>query len=186
MTRFDISDTSLSGVKLITRKIMGDNRGFLTRLFCAEILKTAGWTKPIAQINQTMTKRKGTVRGMHFQHPPHAEMKLISCIFGEILDIAVDLRKDSPTFLQWHAEKLSAENANALLIPEGVAHGFQTLTDNVELLYCHSAAYSPTFEAGVNPNDPALAILWPLEIVDLSERDKKHPMINTSFEGIIL
>ena len=107
---------------------MGDARGFLSRLFCAEELRAAGWTGPIAQINHTHTARKGTVRGMHFQYPPHAEMKLVSCLRGEVWDVAVDIRAGSQTFLRWHAEILSADNGRALLIPQGFAHGFQALT----------------------------------------------------------
>ena len=128
MNRFRIQSTPLSGLQVITRQMLGDHRGFLSRLFCADELAQAGWTKPIAQINHTYTAKKGTVRGMHFQHPPHAEMKLVSCIRGEVWDVAVDLRANSPTFLHWHAEVLSADNHKALLIPEGFAHGFQTLS----------------------------------------------------------
>jgi dTDP-4-dehydrorhamnose 3,5-epimerase len=155
-------------------------------LFCAEELSVAGWKKPIAQINHTRTSRRGTVRGMHFQRAPHSEMKLVSCIRGSVWDVAVDLRKGSATFLQWHAEELSAENGRAMLIPEGFAHGFQSLTDDVELLYCHSAPYHAEAEDGLNPADPELAIAWPLEITELSGRDTQHPMIGQTFAGLAL
>lgn len=168
------------------RQRLGDHRGFLARLFCAGELAEAGWTRPITQINHTMTARKGTVRGLHFQHPPQAEMKLVSCIRGEVWDVAVDLRAESPGFLAWHAERLSAENGRALLIPEGFAHGFQALTDEAELLYCHSAAYAPEAEGGLNPLDPRLAIAWPLEIADMSERDRAHPLLDAGFAGVRL
>jgi len=111
------------------------------------------------------------VRGLHYQKPPHAEAKLVSCIRGEVWDLVLDLRHGSATFLHWHAQRLSADNACALLIPQGFAHGFQALTDDAELLYCHSAAYAPECEAGLNPSDPRLAIAWPLPIADLSPRD---------------
>lgn len=191
MSRFTVHDLPLAGLKLpglklVERQRLGDHRGFLSRLFCAEELAEAGWSKPIAQINHTMTARKGTVRGLHFQHPPHAEMKLVSCIRGEVWDVAVDLRADSPSFLAWHAEILSAENGKALLIPEGFAHGFQALTADAELLYCHSAAYAPEAEGGLSPVDPALAIAWPLEISEMSERDLAHPLIGTGFVGVRL
>lgn len=186
MSRFTVADLPLAGLKLVERQRLGDSRGFLSRLFCAEELAAAGWVKPIAQINHTCTARRGTVRGMHFQHPPHAEMKLVSCIRGEVWDVAVDVRGDLPTFLYWHAERLSADNGRALLIPEGFAHGFQALTDDVELLYCHSAAYSPSAEAGLNPQDARLAIAWPLSITELSARDADHPLIETGFEGVRL
>lgn len=186
MSKFSIFDTPIAGLKVIERKPIGDSRGFLTRIFCADQLKSAGWQKSIAQINQTLTKKRGTVRGMHFQNTPNAEMKLVSCLRGEIWDVALDLRKNSPTFLRWHAEKLSSENCRALLIPEGFAHGFQTLFDDCELLYLHSAPYSPEDEAGIRPNDPYLDISWPLNFFEISLRDAKHPLLSDQFTGIEL
>ena len=183
MNRFAVYDLPLAGLKLVERQRLGDARGFLSRIFCAEELSVAGWRKPIVQINHTLTQKTGTVRGMHFQRPPHAEMKLVSCIRGEVWDVAVDVRAGSKTFLQWHAERLSAGNGRALLIPEGFAHGFQALTDDVELLYFHSAPYFVTAEAGLNAKDPMLAIRWPLEITELSSRDAQHPLLNGQFEG---
>lgn len=184
MGRFTVTDLPLTGLKLVERQRLGDERGFLSRVFCAEELSAAGWAKPIAQINHTRTARCGTVRGMHFQYPPNAEMKLVSCIRGEIWDVAVDLRRGSATFLHWHAERLSADNCRALLIPEGFAHGFQSLTDDVEMLYCHSTAYVAATEAGLNPKDALLAIPWPLPITELSTRDAQHPMLNMGFSGV--
>jgi dTDP-4-dehydrorhamnose 3,5-epimerase len=184
VNRFTLTHLPLPGLKLIERQHLGDSRGFLTRLFCAEELAAAGWTKPIEQINHTYTAQRGTVRGMHYQLPPHAEMKLVSCIRGEILDVALDLRADSPTYLQWHAATLSADNCRALLIPEGFAHGFQALTDDAELIYVHSAAYNPAAEAGLNALDTALNITWPLPIGELSARDQSHPLLNEKFVGI--
>lgn len=186
MNRFSVSSLPLAGVKCITRQRLGDSRGFLSRLFCAEELSEAGWIKPITQINHTMTSRRGTVRGMHYQRPPHSEMKLVTCVRGEVWDVAVDLRTGSPTFLRWHAELLSAENGRALLIPEGFAHGFQAMTDNVELLYCHSAAYAPAAEAGIHSRDPALSIAWPLPVEELSVRDAQLPVLGHGFAGIAL
>lgn len=186
MNRFAIFEVPLTGLKLIERQRLGDSRGFLSRLFCAEELAAAGWHQPIAQINHTYTAQRGTVRGIHYQSPPHAEMKLVSCIRGEVWDVAVDLRAGSSTFLHWHAEILSAENNRALLIPEGFAHGFQALTDDVEMLYCHSVAHSPEAEAGLNAKDPRLSITWPLAISEISLRDAKHPLIDAKFEGVRL
>jgi len=186
MSRFAITDLSLLGLKLIEHQCLGDSRGFLSRLFCAEELAIAGWHKPIAQINYTYTTQRGTVRGLHYQQSPHAEMKLVTCLQGEIWDVAVDLRHDSPTFLQWQAENLSASNCKAMLIPEGFAHGFQALTDDVQLLYCHSAAHNPEAEAALNVQDPRLAINWPLAITELSIRDAKYPLVNAKFEGVKL
>ena len=184
MKRLRVADLSLPGLKLVERQRLGDSRGYLSRLYCQEELAVAGWGKPIVQINHAFTRLRGTVRGMHFQRPPQAEMKLVSCLQGEVWDVAVDLRSNSPTFLLWHAERLSADNGRALLIPEGFAHGFQALSDGVELLYCHSAAYSASAEAGLNPNDEELAIAWPLPIVELSLRDAAHPPIKAGFEGM--
>lgn len=185
MNRFTVAELSLPGLKLVERQRLGDARGFLSRIFCAEELAVCNWRKPVAQINHTYTAKSGTVRGLHFQRPPHAEMKLISCLRGEVWDVAVDLRAGSKTFLKWHAEQLSAENGRAMLLPEGFAHGFQALTDDVELLYCHSAAYAATAEAGLNPEDPMLAIPWPLPIAELSTRDCQHPLLTDQFAGVV-
>ena len=184
MSRITIADLSLAGLKRVTRQRLGDARGFLSRLFCAEELALAGWQKPIVQINHTYTAKRGTVRGMHYQNPPHAEMKLVSCIRGEVFDVAVDLRAASPTFLQWHAETLSADNGRALLIPEGFAHGFQTLSDDCEMLYLHTAAYAPHAEAGLRADDPRLGVAWPLPIAELSARDREHPLLTPQFKGM--
>ena len=130
MSRLAIQATPIAGLKIIQRTTISDTRGFLSRIFCADELASAGWVWPIAQINHTLTKIPGTVRGMHFQFPPRAEAKLVSCIRGAVWDVAVDIRRGSPTYLNWHAEELSAANQRALLIPPGFAHGFQTLEPN--------------------------------------------------------
>lgn len=184
MSRFLVHDTPLTGLKLIERKPVGDARGFLSRLFCESDLAAAGWTCGIAQINHTLTRKQGAVRGMHFQRAPHAEMKLVCCLRGSVWDVAVDLRAGSPTFLRWHAEELSADNHCALLIPEGFAHGFQTLTADCELLYLHSAAYVPDAEGGLQPQDPALAIAWPLAISEISARDMQHALLTQAYTGL--
>ena len=184
MNRFTIYDLPLADLKLIKRDRRSDSRGFLSRIFCSEELAFSGWIKPIAQINQTFTRKRGTVRGLHYQTSPHAEMKLVSCIRGEIWDVAVDLRYNSPTFMQWHAERLSEENGHALLIPEGFAHGFQTLMDGCELLYLHTEVYVPQAEAGLRFNDARLSIKWPEIATEVSERDLSHPLLDSKFIGI--
>jgi dTDP-4-dehydrorhamnose 3,5-epimerase len=184
MNRFTISDTPLPGLKIVQRLKFGDERGFLSRMFCVHDLGGVGWSEPIAQLNHTFTKLAGTVRGMHYQRLPHTETKLVSCLHGEILDVAVDLRQGSPTFLKWHAEVLSSQNCRALLIPKGFAHGYQTLADNVELLYCHSEAYSPEAETGLRPTDPRLTIEWPLPISVISCRDAGFPLITDNYKGV--
>ncbi|KJR96335.1 MAG: dTDP-4-dehydrorhamnose 3,5-epimerase [Desulfobulbaceae bacterium BRH_c16a] len=184
MNRFKISKTPLYGLKLIERQRLIDTRGFLSRLFCAEEFAAFDWTKPIVQINQTSTTRQGTIRGMHFQCPPHSEMKLVSCLQGEVWDVVVDIRSTSPTFLHWHGVRLSAENCLALLIPEGFAHGFQALSNDIELLYCHSTAYVAGAEGGLNPQDPKLGIVWPLPVTEISARDMSHPLVQNGFKGV--
>lgn len=186
MARFDFISTSLAGLTLVQRKPIEDARGYFSRFFCAAEFSLAGFTQPIAQINHTLTHKKGTVRGLHFQLPPHAEAKVVSCLKGTIFDVAVDLRKGSPTFLQWHGEVLSAENQRSLLIPHGFAHGFQTLAEECELVYLHSAPFALDAEGALNAADPKLAIAWPLPLAELSERDRAHPMIDAEFEGIAL
>jgi len=183
-SRFELISTPLAGLTLIQRKPIADDRGLFERLFCQEELKEAGLDKPIVQINRSLTRTKGTVRGMHFQYPPHAEAKIVSCLRGEVFDVAVDIRAGSSTFLQWHGEVLSAENSKSLLIPEGFAHGFQTLTDDCELLYFHTAAYAPHAEGGLRWDDPRIGIVWPQDVVDLSERDRRFPFLTASFGGI--
>jgi dTDP-4-dehydrorhamnose 3,5-epimerase len=174
------------GVKHIVRSHLGDNRGWLERMFCSKSLSEAGWEKPISQINRTFTKERGTVRGMHYQNSPHAECKFVSCLNGKVFDVAVDLRKDSSTFLQSFGVELSEENKESLLIPEGVAHGFQTFSDDVMMLYFHSAAYMQGSEDSVHPEDPLLQIQWPLEVRNLSDRDKAKIFLSGDFEGIIV
>lgn len=184
MSRFLVFPAPLSGLSIVQSRPIEDERGYFTRFWCAEELAEAGWCKPIAQINRTLTRRRGTVRGMHFQHPPHAEMKFVTCLRGEVFDVAVDLRRNSATFLQWHGEVLSAGNGRSVLIPEGFAHGFQTLSSDCELIYLHSAAYAPDAEDAVNPTDPQLAIAWPLPIAELSGRDRGHLLLAPDYAGI--
>ncbi|WP_018985067.1 dTDP-4-dehydrorhamnose 3,5-epimerase family protein [Methylophilus methylotrophus] len=183
MERFRFRPTPLTGLTVIERTCIEDSRGFLSRFFCQETMSRLGM-KPIQQINHTLTRKAGAIRGMHFQHPPAAEIKIVSCLQGRILDVAVDLRAGSPTFLQWFSAELSRENQYSLFIPEGFAHGFQTLTKNCELLYLHTVNYSPTHEAGLNPLDPLLAITWPLDVSEISARDQAHPMLDSNFKGI--
>ncbi len=183
-SRFEIQTTPLPGLNVILRKPLGDSRGFFERLFCVEELQAVFGERRVVQINHTLTESKGTVRGMHFQYAPHAEMKLVTCLRGAVFDVAVDLRAGSPTFLQWHAELLSADNHRTFAIPEGFAHGFQTLTDDCEMLYLHTAAYAPDDESGLNPQDAKLAIPWPLPVTEMSQRDAGHSPISPDFEGV--
>lgn len=186
MPRFAVTTTRLAGLMRIQRQPIKDQRGALTRMFCAEELADAGWQGPIAQINHTHTVQRGTVRGLHYQRPPASETKLVSCIHGAIWDVVVDLRSGSRTYLHWYAEELSERNCTALLIPPGCAHGFQSLQDHTELLYLHSTPYTPSCEAAVHVTEPQLAIAWPLPIANLSDRDAAHPLLPREFKGIAL
>lgn len=185
-TRFEILETPLPGLQILQRKPIGDSRGYLERLFCSEELQMIVPGKYIVQVNHTLTEIRGTVRGMHFQRPPHAEIKFVSCLRGEVFDVAVDLRYNSPTFLCWHAELLSAGNFKTLVIPEGFAHGFQALTDNCEMLYFHTHIHQPDSESGLNAKDPRLAIQWPLPFRSISPRDASHSFLDENFSGVIL
>ena len=181
-----IDETPLSGVLILTPRRFADARGWFSEVWNAQTLAGQGIDIAFVQDNHSYSRDAGTVRGLHYQRPPHAEMKLVSCLRGEVWDVAVDLRAGSPTFLQWHAERLSPGNACALLIPPGFAHGFQALTEDAELLYLHSAAYAPGAEAGLNPLDPRLALPWPLPVAEMSERDRSHALLTASFEGVHL
>lgn len=182
--RFEILATPITGLHALQRKPIGDSRGYLERLFCADELQALIPGRDIVQVNHTLTAGRGTVRGLHFQHPPHAEMKFVHCLRGEVFDVAVDLRRGSPTFLHWHAEVLGADNHRTFVIPEGFAHGFQALTDDCEMLYFHTAAYSREAEGGLNAEDPRLAIRWPLPVAGLSPRDAAQPPLDDDFQGI--
>ena len=174
----------MSGLQIITRQPIVDTRGWFERSYCFDTFAQLGLDKTIAQINRSLTAKKGCVRGMHFQLAPFVETKIVSCLRGEVLDVALDLRPDSPTFLQWHGEVLSADNHRSLLIPDGFAHGFQALTDNCELLYLHTQNFAPEAASGLNPLDPQLAIAWPLPVTDMSLGDQNRPMMTADFEGI--
>lgn len=184
MTRFTFHPTAIAGVVVVERTVLGDARGFLSRLFAADEFAAAGFALPVVDLNHTRTAAAGTLRGLHFQYPPAAEIKLVTCVAGEVHDVAVDLRRGSPTFLSWHAERLSLRNRRALLIPRGCAHGFQALTADSELVYLHSAAYAPAAEGGIDPYDHRLAIDWPLAVTEMSARDRAHPPLGDAFTGI--
>lgn len=177
-----IEDTRINGVKIIKMQPICDERGYFVREFCQKELVEIKAEIIIEQINHSMTQKKGSVRGLHFQYPPHAELKIVRCIKGSIFDVAVDLRKNSPTYLQLHEEILSADNMKALIVPEGCAHGFQTLEDNVELLYFHTESYCKEAEGTVRYDDPTLGIKWPLAVENISEKDVCGSLIGKDFK----
>jgi dTDP-4-dehydrorhamnose 3,5-epimerase len=176
--------TPLAGAYTITLTPFEDERGRFARTYCKNEFAQIGHDKEWVQINHSLTRHKGTIRGMHFQYPPAAEIKLIRCVAGKVLDVIVDLRKTSATYLQWFGTELSADNDRMIYIPEGFAHGFQALEDNAALIYHHSQFYQPGTEGGLHYNDPALAIAWPLPLTLISDRDQSHPFINNDFKGI--
>ena len=176
--------TAIHGVTIVELSSFSDHRGAFSRLYCEHELAVVIGDRHIAQINQSRTSMVGSVRGLHYQHPPHAEMKLVRCLKGRVWDVAVDLRAGSPTFLHWHAEELSPDNARMLVIPEGCAHGFQVLEANSEVLYLHTAFYTPEAEGGLLHRDPRLGIPWPLPVTDISDRDRRHLPLAPAFPGI--
>jgi dTDP-4-dehydrorhamnose 3,5-epimerase len=185
--RFAVKASQLAGLQVITRQPIVDARGWFERAYCADTFAELGVAKTISQINRSFTAQKGSIRGMHFQTAPFAETKFVSCLRGEVFDVAVDLRAGSPTFLQWHGEILSAANQRSLLIPEGFAHGFQTLSADCEMLYLHTQKFDPASASGINPLDPRLAIRWPLpitEMTEMSDGDRHRPMMLPTFEGL--
>ncbi|MFX1363487.1 MAG: dTDP-4-dehydrorhamnose 3,5-epimerase [Promethearchaeota archaeon] len=179
-----IKETNLDGLYIIKLEPIQDERGRFQRIFCKDELNKIILKKNIVQINHSITKQKGTVRGLHFQFPPKAEIKIITCLRGSVFDVSVDLRKNSPTFLKWHSEILSSDNKKVFFIPEGYAHGFQTLEENSELLYLHTEFYSPENEGGIRYDDPKINIEWPIEITLVSKRDKHFKLLNEKFQGL--
>jgi dTDP-4-dehydrorhamnose 3,5-epimerase len=179
-------ETILKGSFVIDLKPFEDERGWFARTYCEEEFATINHNKKWVQLNHSFTKQKGSIRGLHYQMPPFAEIKLIRCIEGAVYDVIVDLRKNSPTFLQWIGIEISATNKKMIYIPEGFAHGFQTLTNDAELIYHHSEFYAPGVEAGIRFDDPILNINWKLDITNISERDKQHQLITKEFQGIEL
>ncbi|OHC29578.1 MAG: dTDP-4-dehydrorhamnose 3,5-epimerase [Pseudomonadales bacterium RIFCSPLOWO2_12_59_9] len=186
MSELQLIELPLSGLFCLQHQVHEDQRGRFARLFCEGSLAAFGQPFHVRQINHSRTGEQGTVRGLHFQRPPQAEAKLISCLRGEVWDVAVDIRQGSPTFLHWHAERLEAGDGRSLLLPPGFAHGFQTLSDDAELLYLHSADYASGHEGGLAVDDPRLAIAWPLPVKNLSSRDTAHPRLDDSFQGVSL
>lgn len=182
----NILATPIEGLHEIRHTPVTDARGRFTRLFCEQELAPIRPGLHFTQINLSETRARGTLRGMHYQIPPAAEAKLIRCLRGRVFDVAVDVRAGSPTFLQWHAVELAEDGDNAVFIPEGFAHGFQTLTDDVHLLYMHTAPWTPACGAGLRYDDPRLAIAWPQSATDVSERDHGYAPIDDTFQGVRL
>lgn len=176
--------TFINGLYVIELDLFRDERGWFARTFCKEEFKKAGFSNEWVQMNHSFTNQKGTLRGMHFQFPPYSETKLVRCIAGSVFDVAIDLRKNSATFLQWFGIEISAENKKMVLIPDGFAHGFQTLQNNCELIYHHTNFYTPDAEAGIKYNDPGIGIKWPLPVNEISKKDDNYAYLKENFKGI--
>ena len=184
MTNFKFSKTSISNLKIISREYKNDTRGYLTRLFCQDELNKKKYNNNIKQINLTLTAKKNTLRGFHYQIKPFCETKYVTCVKGKVLDIVIDLRKKSKTFLKYHSEIIKEDDSKTILIPKGFAHGFLTLVDNCKLLYFHTANYRPKYERGINFKDPILKFKLKLKPKFISERDKNFPLLDNDFKGI--
>ena len=169
------TELPLVGAYLIDLEPRRDERGFFARAFCEDEFQKLGLKAGIVQANLSQNVRKGTVRGLHYQRAPHAEAKLVRCVHGAIYDAIIDLRPNSPTYLRWTSVELTRENRSMLYVPEGFAHGFQTLVPDVEVHYLVTEFYTPAFEAAIRWNDPLFGIAWPLADVTLSPKDAVHP-----------
>lgn len=185
ISRFAAVPTPIPGLLVLERQPLADARGTFERLWCADELRALGHPGVIAQANRSLTRRRGTVRGLHFQRPPHAEWKLIACLRGRVHDVVVDLRRGSPAFLRWHALELADDAPRSLLVPPGCAHGFQALSDDCEMLYLHNVPFAPDADAGLRADDPRLAIAWPLPLAERSPRDAGHPLLTDGFAGLV-
>ncbi|MBI2966880.1 MAG: dTDP-4-dehydrorhamnose 3,5-epimerase [Bacteroidetes bacterium] len=177
-------ETDLKGAFIIEPAPVKDERGMFARIFCKRDFKVINHTKEFVQINLSSNIKKGTVRGLHFQQKPHAEIRLIQCIRGSVFDVMLDLRANSVTFLKWFGTIISEENMKMTYIPEGFAHGFQTLEDHSQLLYHHTEYYTPNSGGGINPFDKEIGVRWPVPISMCSDRDKNLPEITKEFNGM--
>lgn len=179
-------ETKLKGAYIIDLEPFQDDRGLFARTFCQKEFEQIGHRREFVQFNHSRTSYKGTIRGMHYQKPPHAEIKLIRCVRGSVYDVIVDIRQDSPTFLEYIGVELTDRNLRMIYVPEGFAHGFQTLEDDTELIYHHTAFYAPGQEGGLRFDDPRVGIEWPLPPTVISEKDQNQINIPDTFAGIAI
>jgi dTDP-4-dehydrorhamnose 3,5-epimerase len=174
------TETKLKGSFIISPELLKDERGFFSRVFCREEFSRLNLNPNLVQCNLSFNKERGTLRGLHYQIPPHEEVKLVRCTAGSIFDVIVDLRPESPTFHQWLGVKLSTENHKLIYVPEGFAHGYQTLKPKTEVFYQVSEFYHPASEQGLRWDDPVFGIAWPLKVKVISEKDQSHALWGTS------
>jgi dTDP-4-dehydrorhamnose 3,5-epimerase len=176
--------TPLETARLVELEKRGDNRGFFARYFCEREFGSHGLETRFVQINNSLSTRKGILRGLHYQLPPAAEVKVIRCVRGALWDAIVDLRPDSPTFKKWFGTELTAENRFMMYVPRGFAHAILTLGDDTEAIYLVSTFYGPDQERGIRWNDPAIGIEWPIEPTEISPKDASWPDFDPAFHGI--
>ena len=174
----------ISGVYKVQNDLFEDERGSFSRLFCGAELFEIMQNRSIVQINKSLTKSVGAIRGMHYQKYPHSETKIIRCLRGAVYDVVIDLRKNSTTFMNWDFIQLRPEWNNSIIIPEGCAHGFQSLEADSELLYFHTQYYNPQSEGGVRYDDPMISVKWPLEIGMVSNKDLNYRLLTNDFQGL--
>jgi dTDP-4-dehydrorhamnose 3,5-epimerase len=184
MSNFQFENTNLLKIQKITRHPIQDSRGAFDKFFCKEEFSKQDKNISINQVNLSKTTQSGTLRGLHYQRFPFLEKKIVSCLRGKIFDVVVDIRKNSPTFLEHYSTILSGDSSQSVLIPEGFAHGFQSLEDNCEVLYIHTNTYRPDYESGLNCFDPRLKINWPLPPGAISKRDNEFENLTSEFLGI--
>ena len=175
----EFKPTAIDGAFLIVPRKIGDDRGFFARAWCRQELADAGLNSTIVQTNMAVSKHKGTLRGLHYQQAPHAEVKIVRCVRGAMFDVIADVRPDSPTYGQWVGYELNTDNHHALYVPEGCATGYMTLADDVEMYYSTTAAFAPEAATGVRYDDPAFGIEWPLTPTVLSDQDKQWPYLSS-------
>ena len=177
------NETPLKGAYTIELEKRGDDRGFFARFYCTEEFGAQGLLGSVAQINNSLTGRKGTLRGMHYQLAPAAEIKLVRCIRGALYDVILDIRPDSPSFGKWFGATLSAENRTMMYVPKGFAHGFLTLEPDTEALYLVSDPYAPDLERGIRFDDPKFGIEWPMDPAEMSDKDRSWPDFDPDWHG---
>lgn len=175
------TELPLKGAYKIELDKKGDDRGFFARFFCVNEFAEYQLDSKIVQINNSLSKDNGTLRGIHYQLPPKSETKILRCLSGSIYDVIIDLRKDSPTYLKWHAEELTEDNRTMMYVPKEFGHGFITTSQNTEVIYLVTEFYAPDMERGIRWNDPQFDIQWPIKPIVISEKDKNHPDFDESF-----
>lgn len=174
----------LAGAHLIELDRIGDDRGFFARMFCEKEFGAAGLETRFVQINNSFSAKRGTLRGLHYQLAPAAEVKVVRCVRGALWDVIIDLRPDSPTFTQWYGAELNEDNRLMMYVPRGFGHAIVTLTDNVEPIYLVSDFYEPKLERGLRWNDPRFGIDWPIQPTEISEKDANWPLFDPEFHGV--